>query len=105
MLIWNYHDNNEQKPAEPVSLQIDNIPVKSVKITHYRIDDTHSNSYEVWKKMGSPQSPSAAQIKELEKAGQLAMLGAPKNVAVKAGKVQLDFDLPRLSVSFIKLDW
>jgi len=105
VLIWNYHDNDEKKPAEQVSLQVENIPVKSVRLVHYRIDDQHSNSYEAWKKMGSPQSPSAGQIAELEKAGQLQTIGTAQNINVKSGKININFDLPRQGISFIKIDW
>jgi len=105
IMVWNYHDNNEKRPSEAVSLQIDNVPAKNVKFTHYRIDDEHSNSYEVWKKMGSPQNPTDAQIKELEKAGQLATLEPPKNLVVKSGKLTFAFDIPHSGISFLKLDW
>jgi beta-xylosidase len=29
-----------------------------VLLRHYRIDETHSNAWTAWKKMGSPQQPS-----------------------------------------------
>lgn len=74
IMIWNYHDDDMQGRAEPVEVTINNLPVKKFKLTHYRIDDKHSNSYEVWKKMGSPQNPTAAQFKALEQAGQLKTL-------------------------------
>ncbi len=55
-------------------LNIKGIPAEKATLTQYRIDNEHSNSYEVWKKMGSPQNPTANQIAELEKAGQLEIL-------------------------------
>ena len=54
--------------------------------------------------MGSPESPSAEQIKLLEKAGQLEQVSS-KVIAVKEGKINLTVDLPRQAVSFIKLTW
>lgn len=105
ILIWNYHDNDEKKPAEPVALQVNHITAKKVKLTHYRIDDEHSNSYEVWKKMGSPQNPSDAQVAELQKAGQLQTLAATQDIAVKAGAINIEFELPRQGISFVKIDW
>ena len=44
------------------------------RVTHYRIDETHSNSYSAWLKMGSPQKPTPAQYAELEKASELQEL-------------------------------
>ena len=105
VMVWNYHDNDLQGPAEPVSIKINNLEVKTVIVTHYRIDDKHSNSYEVWKKMGSPQDPTAAQISKLEQAGQLQTLGKPQQIQVKSGSVLLNIELPRQAVSLLKLDW
>jgi len=105
VMIWNYHDEDVPAPASPVSVTIKNIPAKKVLLTHYRIDDKHSNSYEVWKKMGSPQQPTAEQIQELEKAGQLAMLGKPKTVSIKNGIADILMELPRQGVSLLQLTW
>ena len=105
VMIWNYHDDDKQGPAEPVEVIINNVPAKKFTVTHYRIDDKHSNSYEVWKKMGSPQNPTAAQIKELERAGQLKTLGKAQKVKTKTGNHQLTIALPRQGVSLLKLDW
>ncbi|HEX8314241.1 MAG TPA: beta-xylosidase, partial [Flavisolibacter sp.] len=84
---------------------IANLPGKKVKLTHYRIDAEHSNSYEVWKKMGSPQSPTKEQIQTLEKAGGLHTIGKPEDVAVVKGAALIKFSLPRQGVSLVKLDW
>jgi len=46
----------------------------------FRIDETHSNSFTAWKKMGSPAKPTEEQMAALEKAGKLEML-EPAQVA------------------------
>ena len=76
-----------------------------VLLTHYRIDQEHSNSFTTWKKMGSPQNPTPEQIAELEKNGQLQMLGSPQWVKAKDGIVSNQFNLPRQGVSLIKMSW
>jgi len=105
IMLWNYHDLDKAGAAEPVKVQMNGIPTKKVTVTHYTIDSEHSNSYEVWKKMGSPQNPTAAQIATLEKSGQLATIGKPKKLEVKAGELILDIALQRQAVSLLKLDW
>jgi xylan 1,4-beta-xylosidase len=105
VMIWNYHDEDKQAPAEPVNLDISGLPSEKVSITKYLIDSKHSNSYEAWKKMGSPQSPSAKQIQELEKAGQLETDGAPVEAVVKNGRLVLDLSLERQGVMLVKVDW
>ena len=105
VMLWNYHDDDVKPEAEQVTVQIKGIPVKQVLLQHYRIDDEHSNSYEVWKNMGSPQNPSAEQIAELEKAGQLHLLGSPEYIKTGNGEATIKFSLPRQGVSLLKLDW
>lgn len=103
VLLWNYHDDDNKDNGSAVALSIKNVPVKKIKLFHYRIDDSHSNSYEVWKKMGSPENPTPEQYKELEQAGQLELLSAPKIVTVKNGELKVDMQLPRQAVSLIRL--
>lgn len=105
VMIWNYHDDDVKSEAEKVSVTIKGVPTKQLMLYHYRIDDKYSNSYELWKKMGSPKSPSTEQIAELEKAGQLHLYGSPQWIKSNKGQVTLSFELPRQGVSFLKLEW
>lgn len=105
VMLWNYHDDDIQSPATPVEVSIAGLPATAVTLTHYRIDNEHSNSYEVWKKMGSPQNPTAAQIADLEKAGQLQTMGKPEKLQPAKGQLVVRVLLPRQGVSLLKLDW
>jgi xylan 1,4-beta-xylosidase len=81
------------------------IIAQRVLVQHYRIDQKYSNSYEVWKKMGSPKNPTSEQILTLEKAGQLQLLTSPEWINVKNGELVMQFPLPRQAVSFLKISW
>ncbi|HEX9653705.1 MAG TPA: beta-xylosidase [bacterium] len=105
VMIWHYHDDNISGGAAPVAVTIDGLPAERVMLLHYRVDHEHSNSYEVWKKMDSPQNPTAEQYAALEKAGQLQMLTSPEWISAKDGSVVLKFELPRQGVSLLKLSW
>jgi xylan 1,4-beta-xylosidase len=105
VLIWNYHDDDLAGPAADVNLQIRGLPAGRPTITEYRVDADHSNAYTVWKKMGSPQSPTPAQRAELERAGQLQTIGAPSRVTVANGQVVVTLTLPRQGVSLVRLTW
>ena len=105
VMLWNYHDEDVKVDGDKVSVQLKGLPNKQVLIHHYRIDSSHSNSYEVWKKMGSPKSPSNEQIAELERAGQLHLLGSPEWIKPKNGQTVISMDLPRQAVSLLKLEW
>ncbi len=109
VMAWHYHDELIPGPDANVSLTLTGLPkdAAKVKITHYRIDQTHSNSYTLWKKMGSPEKPTAEQYAQLEKAGQLEQLPAPATPPVAAnGELKLPtFALPWQSVSLIVVEW
>lgn len=105
VMVWNYHDDDLPAPASQVNISIKNIPARKATFTHYRIDDTLSNSYEVWKKMGSPQQPTEAQINVLEKAGQLALLEKPRVIKISNGIAEIQMELPRQGVSLVQISW
>ena len=105
IMVWHYHDDNRPAPDAPVAVTISGLPDRAVRLVHYRIDKQHSNAYEVWKNMGSPQTPTSAQITQLEQAGQLQTLEKSASVAVKNGQTVVQFALPRQGVSLLKLTW
>jgi xylan 1,4-beta-xylosidase len=105
VLVWNYHDDDLPAPPADVELTVTSVPVNRVLLHHYRVDADHGNSYEAWKKMGSPQHPSAEQYAQLEQAGQLPLLSSPEWLGAAGGRVTLSFKLPRQGVSLITLTW
>lgn len=106
VLVWNYHDDDLPAPAAAITLTIDGLPAGRATVTHTRIDETHSNSYSAWLKMGSPQKPTAAQYAALEKASELEALRPDRQITIGPdGRLTETFDLPRKSVSFVKVTW
>ena len=105
VLVWNYHDDDVPAPAAGVDLVVEGVGGRSVDVTHERVDATHSNAYEAWKRMGSPQPPSPAQVKALERAGGLQPLEPARRIRVEDGRVRLAFTLPRQGVSLVRLSW
>jgi xylan 1,4-beta-xylosidase len=107
VLVWHYHDDDVPGPDAAVELALANLPagVTAAKISHYRIDATHSNAFTVWKSFGSPTSPTPAQYQQMEKAGQLATLADPADVQVASGGTTVKFLLPRQAVSLLVLEW
>ncbi len=107
VLVWHYHDDGVPGPDATVALTIQGVapPATQARLTHYRIDDQHSNAYTAWQKLGSPQKPSAEQRQALQKASELGTVEAPRMVAIKDGQVVLRFPMPRQSVSLVRLEW
>jgi len=103
IMVWNYHDDDLPAKASQVRLDVSGVISSRILVHEYRIDKENSNSYEVWKKMGSPQSPTPEQYKTLEDAGALKMFASPYWTDAKDGVIKLSLDLPRQGVSLIRL--
>jgi xylan 1,4-beta-xylosidase len=107
VMLWNYHDDDA--PAAPASVQVEvgGLPPAAARVLvkHFRIDETHSNAYTVWKQMGSPQKPTPDQYARLEAAGQLELLDSPRWAPAGKGALRLEFPLPRQGVSLLHLSW
>ena len=99
VLVWNYHDDDLPAAPAEITLTIEGLPPGNPTITQYRVDDRHSNSYEVWKQMGSPQSPTAEQRATLEKAGQLQTVAPPARQRVADGRLTINLSLPPQGVA------
>jgi xylan 1,4-beta-xylosidase len=108
ILVWHYHDDDLTGPEANIQLNLRRLPrafTRETKLTHYRIDRDHSNSYAAWLAMGSPIAPSDAQREVLLKAAQLAVIGSPaQDVSVNKNSATLDFRLPRQGVSLLVLE-
>lgn len=101
IMLWNYTDDDTASPTQTKNIQLTHLPAKNIKFTQYRIDDTHSNAYEAWKKMGSPQNTTTTQYQNLEAAGRLQQLGQTQ--ALTTGNITLS--LPAHAVALLKLEW
>lgn len=102
VLVSNYHDSGKPGPDAPVRVSISGLPAGRLLLEHFRVDNRYSNSYEVWKKMGSPQQPSPEQYAELERAGQLQSVDSPRWITTQDGRFQIEFPLPRHGVSLLR---
>jgi len=108
VMVWHYHDDDVPGQDAAVQLSLAGLPadVREAKLTHYRIDENHSNCYAEWQRMGSSIAPNEHQYKQLQEASDLAKLtAAGDSVNVEQGVARLKFNLPRQAVSLIELEW
>lgn len=105
ILLWNYYDDDVPAKAALVRLQLGSIPSKKVSIKQYSIDEENSNSYTLWKKLGSPKTVSTTQYAALEKAGKLQVINQQKNVRTNKGLFYFNMQLPRQAVSLLEIKW
>ena len=108
IMVWHYHDDDVSGPDAAVTLGLAGLPdgVGNATVTHYRIDQQHSNAYAEWVRMGSPIAPDPAQYAALQQASELATLeGSPAAIGVAGGKATVAFTLPRQGVSLVVVRW
>lgn len=70
VLLWNYHDDDVPGDAAVIRMQVKGMPANRDDWL-FRVDGSHANAFAAWQAMGSPQSPSATQYAELEKASEI----------------------------------
>ena len=107
VMLWNYHDVDGAGPGAPTTVVVTGVPagVRRVLLTHYRIDENHSNAYSVWKAMGSPQQPTSLQYEDLRREEGLQLLDSPRWLDVANNAVVITTEMPRQSVSLLSLTW
>jgi len=103
VLVWHYHDDDLAGPDARLEIKINGLPTNgSGNLQYFRIDETHSNAFTAWKKIGSPQNPTAEQYAALERAGHLTTMAAPE-IQRENGAAIFKLSLPRQGVSL--LEW
>ncbi len=108
VMVWHYHDDDVKGADADVELVVAGLPssIGEARLTLYRVDENHSNAYDVWRRMGSPIAPNERQYRQLKEASNLTELkGAPATVAVEQEAATLRFKLPRQGVSLAVLEW
>jgi xylan 1,4-beta-xylosidase len=105
ILLWNYHDDDVPGPVADIYLTLSNLPTRAAQAIccEYRIDQSHSNSYTEWQRLGLPQHPTPTQYADLKAQDGLAILEVPHPIAVNGGACDVRVLLPRQAVSLIVL--
>jgi xylan 1,4-beta-xylosidase len=88
--------SGEDGPTKTETFQLKDLKAKQAEIR--RVDATHGDTLDAWKKMGSPQDPTAAQVEALRKVSEL---GPPETVAIRDH--QLTVTLPPMGLAVIEI--
>jgi xylan 1,4-beta-xylosidase len=107
VMVWHYHDDDVAGPDAAVTLTLAGLPAaaRGARVTHYRVDETRSNAYGAWRRMGSPIAPNDKQYAELIESSKLATVDQASALSVTNGRGELRFALPRQGVSLLVVDW
>lgn len=101
ILLYAHHDDWDIDDEYAVHFTLDGLDSNAVRLTHYRIDGTHSNAHTEWKRQGSPDWPDDAQMQAIKAREGLELLCEPYVKSACDGTVEMDFVLPCHGVSLI----
>jgi xylan 1,4-beta-xylosidase len=102
VLLVHYRDDDIPTPDARVSLSFSGLPGQ-VTVERFRVDRKHSNAFEAWKAMGSPERPTPEQYRRLEAAGQLQR--EARTISAKGGVVQLKETVPIEGIELVRIRW
>ena len=108
VIIFNYYANvTTTGTADNVTLNVSNLPAaltgQEVFVTHFRVDETHSNPYNVWATtQNETDNPTEAQWQEMRKAQHLALM-EPVSKETLDTSYSATLSLPKQSASLIIL--
>ena len=107
VLLTHYRDDDVPSPVARIALTLTGLPkaVNRVRVDVYRVDATHGNSFAAWQKMGSPQQPSDAQLRQLEAAGQMRPSGATLRRSVHGRTLRLNETIPSEGLALVRIAW
>lgn len=106
ILVYNYFSTLNTTGSESVTINVSNLPTalagKELFVTHFRVDETHSNPFSIWAGQGRPTNPTEAQWQAMKQAQHLALL-EPVSKATVTTSFTTTFSLPRQAGSLIVL--
>lgn len=105
LLAWHYHDDDLPGPDAALTLTLKYTPAGHPQLTRTLIDDSHSNAFTAWQALGSPQKPTAEQIRLLEEASRLTPASDKTELKSENGNTEVSFTLARQGVTLVELEW
>ncbi len=104
ILIYHQHDDWDAAGEVEVTLNVENLPFQNdLLLTHYRIDNQHSNAYAEWLRQGKPMYPTSEQYVAIKSRDDLETLEPSQKLMSNGGKINLKFQLPVHGVSLLSI--
>src|SRR6185436_13147461 len=104
ILVYNFFATLNTTGTDDVTVTVSNLPAalagQEVFVTHFRVDEVHSNPYGVWVSQGSPTNPSEEQWRAMRQAQHLSLL-QPVSKATVSNTYTASFTMPRQAGSLL----
>lgn len=104
VLLYCHHDDWDVKETFDISLRLENLPMEGqVSISHFRIDENHSNACSEWERLGKPDWPDEAQRAAILARSGLELLDPPETAEIRGGGLEISFPLPTHGISLLEI--
>ena len=104
VMIYNFNQDVNDREMKNAAMSV-TLPYRGpYRLTHYRIDENHSNTYTIWKSMGKPLIPDADQMNQIKSGQGLELLEPVQIVKPDGNKILIPLALPHHSVSLLLLE-
>lgn len=103
-MVWNFEDGmTEAVGTRSFSAVFSGLSQGEYDAVEYRIDAAHSNANAVWRALGAPTEPTAAQIAQLRERDGLELAAPPARVRPENGTWTWSAVLPQHAVALVLL--
>jgi hypothetical protein len=107
VLVYNQFSAMNTTGTDMVTITLSNLPTalanKELFLTHFRVDETHSNPYNAWSAAGKPASPTEAQWQTMKAQQHLALLQPVSKATTTTMYTIANFSIPRQAGSLVIL--
>lgn len=93
-----------KQDTQDIHLVIEQLPFEKFQVRSFLIDETHSNVYTAWKKMGQPKSLTKKDADELDRKDDLEPVEPAYSVQASDKKFEKKFKLQSNSVALFVLE-
>ncbi|BCB78755.1 cellulase family glycosylhydrolase [Phytohabitans flavus] len=109
VLLWNATLDHAKADGDPeldraVTVDVTGLPSAAYRLTHWRVDATHSNIAALWRTISEGRDwPDERQWAALREADRLAEVEPSRVLEARNGTTALAFDLPMPAISCMEL--
>lgn len=105
VLLYCHHDDWDVAREFDIDMTVGPLPFEgSARVTHYRIDATHSNAYAEWERQGRPNYPTPEQYAAIKARDGLEVCEAPRTVNLADGRFLHRFPMPTHAISLLLIE-
>lgn len=101
VVVYSHCNDRDNRESQEISLTVAGIGTERVRISHYRIDESHSNPYNEWIRQGKPLFPSGKVYEAIKARDCLEQFCGDTFAENKDGRVSLVFEMPAHGVSYL----